>query len=125
MKHSTRLALFVALALGAGNALAQQKMEGMKGMDMGSEKAMPMKDMQMGTPSQGQTHHASGTVRKVDAAKGSVTFAHGPVKSLDWPAMTMGFRVKDKALLDKLAVGQQAEFEFVQEGSGYVVTAVR
>jgi Cu(I)/Ag(I) efflux system protein CusF len=94
----------------------------MKDMPM---KEMPMKDMQMGTSVQGQTHHASGTVKKVDAAKGSVTFAHGPVKSLNWPAMTMGFRVKDKTLLDKLAVGKQAEFEFVQEGSNYVVTAVR
>ena len=39
--------------------------------------------------------------------------------------MTMGFRVKDKAMLDTLAVGRQVEFEFVQEGSDYVVTAVR
>ena len=119
MKHSTRIALVVALALGAGSALAQQKMGDMKGMDM------PMKDMPMGTPSQGQTHHASGTVKNIDAARGSVTFAHGPVKSLNWPAMTMGFRVKDQALLDKLTVDKQVEFDFVKEGADYVVTAVR
>jgi Cu(I)/Ag(I) efflux system protein CusF len=86
---------------------------------------MPMKDMPTGANSQDRRHHASGTVKKLDASVGTVTFAHGPVKSLNWPAMTMNFRVKDKALLDKLAVGTRAEFEFVQEGSDYVVTAVR
>jgi Cu(I)/Ag(I) efflux system protein CusF len=86
---------------------------------------MPMKDMPTGANSQDRRHHASGTVKKLDASVGTVTFAHGPVKSLNWPAMTMNFRVEDKALLDKLAVGKQAEFEFVQEGSDYLVIAVR
>ena len=88
-------------------------------------KDMPMKDMPMGTPSQGQPHQAGGSVKKLDAAKGTVTFAHGPVKSVNWPAMTMGFRVNDKALLERLDVGKEVEFEFVQEGADYVVTAVR
>ncbi|MBI1907268.1 MAG: copper-binding protein [Rhodocyclales bacterium] len=124
MKHITKLALSVALTLGAGGALAQQKMEDMKGMPMGGDKAMPMKDIPMGA-TQGQVHHANGTVKKVDAVNGMVTLAHGPVASLEWPAMTMGFKVKDKALLDKLAVGAQVAFDFVKEGAGYVVTAVR
>ena len=41
------------------------------------------------------------------------------------PAMTMGFLVKDKMLLDKLAVGKRVDFEFVQGSKGYVVTAVK
>ena len=86
---------------------------------------LPMKDMPMGTPSQGQPHQAGGSVKKLDAAKGTVTFAHGPVKSVNWPAMTMGFRVKDKALLERPDVGKEVEFEFVQQGADYVVTAVR
>ena len=119
MKYSTRIALVVALALGTGGVLAQQKMDDMPMKDM------PMKDMPMGGPSQDQSHQASGTVKKIDAAKGTVTFAHGPVSSLDWPAMTMGFRVKDKALLEGLAVGKEVVFEFVKEGADYVVTDVR
>ena len=118
MKHSMTFALVVALAVAAGTAVAQQSTGDMKGMDM------PMKDMPMGA-AQGQVHHASGTVKKIDATKGAVTFAHGPVESLDWPSMTMDFRLKDKALLDKLAVGKQVEFEFVKKGAAYVVTAVR
>ncbi len=119
MKQTAMAALMIALTLGTGAALAQQKMGDMPMKDM------PMKDMPMGTPSQGQTHHAIGTIKKVDAAKGSVTFDHGPVKSLDWPAMTMTFAVKDKMLLDKLTVGKKAAFEFVQDGKGYVVTGVK
>ena len=123
MKHSMTFALVVALAVAAGTAVAQQSTGDMKGMDM-PMKDMPMKDMPMGA-AQGQVHHASGTVKKIDATKGAVTFAHGPVESLDWPSMTMDFRLKDKALLDKLAVGKQVEFEFVKKGAAYVVTAVR
>ena len=107
------------LALGTGGVLAQQKMGDMPMKDM------PMKDMPMGGPSQGQIHQASGMVKKIDAVKGTVTFAHGPVSSLDWPAMTMGFRVKDKALLERLVVGKEVVFEFVKEGAAYVVTEVR
>lgn len=114
MKQTAMAALVIALTLGTGAALAQQKMGD-----------MPMKDMPMETPSQGQTHHASGTIKKVDAAKGTVTFDHEPVKTLDWPAMTMTFTVKDKMLLDKLAVGKKLEFEFVKDGKGYVVTGVK
>jgi Cu(I)/Ag(I) efflux system protein CusF len=64
-------------------------------------------------------------VKAVDRAGGKVTLAHEPVKSLNWPAMTMKFSVKDKALFDKLAVGKKVEIEFVQQGSDYVVTGVK
>ena len=70
-------------------------------------------------------HQATGVVKKVDAKAGTVTLAHDPVKSLKWPAMTMGFQVKDKMLLDKLAVGKKVEFEFVQHGKDYVITSVK
>lgn len=124
MKQTAMATLVITLTLGAGSALAQQKMGDMPMKDM-PMKDMPMKDMPMGTPSQGQTHHAIGTIKKVDAVKGTVTFDHEPVKSLDWPAMTMTFAVKDKMLLDKLTVGKKAAFEFVQAGKGYVVTGVK
>ena len=81
-----------------------------------------------GTPAQAQTaaaHTATGVVKSVDRAKGTVTLAHGPVKSLKWPAMTMPFTVKDKALLEKLQAGKKVEFEFVQQGKDYVITAVK
>jgi Cu(I)/Ag(I) efflux system protein CusF len=64
-------------------------------------------------------------VKAVDPAKGTVTFAHGPVASLHWPAMTMSFTVADKSLLGKLSPNQTVDFEFKQQGKDYVVTAVK
>lgn len=122
MKHSTKLALVLVLAAGSAGTMAQ--MGDKKAMDMPMKEMPMMTDMPMGQ-AQGHVHKASGIVKKIDAAQGVATFAHGPVNSLNWPPMTMGFRVKDKAMLDTLAVGRQVEFEFVQEGSDYVVTAVR
>jgi len=70
-------------------------------------------------------HKATGVVKSVDRAKGAATLAHDPVASLKWPAMTMSFAVKDKALLDKLQPGRKTEFEFVQQGKEYVITGVK
>jgi Cu/Ag efflux protein CusF len=70
-------------------------------------------------------HRTNGKVTKVDRAKGTVTIAHGPVASLKWPAMTMPFGVSDKALLDKVQVGTDVEFSFVQSGSSYTITGIK
>ena len=78
-----------------------------------------------GTQAEVKTHKGVGTVKKVDAAAGRVTLAHGPIPSLKWPAMTMGFAVKDKALLGKLAPEKKIEFEFVPQGRDYIITSVK
>jgi len=54
-----------------------------------------------------------------------VTIAHGPIKSMNWTAMNMTFAVKDKALLDKFSQDKKVEFEFVQQGSDYVIKSVK
>jgi Cu(I)/Ag(I) efflux system protein CusF len=73
----------------------------------------------------GQEHQARGKVTKVDRAAGRVTIAHGPVASLKWPAMTMAFEVRDKALFDKLQPGASVEFSFVEQNRKHMVTEVR
>ena len=45
--------------------------------------------------------------------------------SLNWPSMTMGFKVKDSALLSKLSEGKRVDVEFVQEGKAYVIQSVQ
>jgi Cu(I)/Ag(I) efflux system protein CusF len=83
-------------------------------------------DMPMGKPAAKEgAHKATGVVKSVDRNKGVATLAHEPVASLKWPAMTMGFTVKDKAMLDKLQPGKKIEFEFVQQGKDYVITGVK
>lgn len=70
-------------------------------------------------------NRAVGVVKKADPAKGSVTLAHEAIPSLGWPAMTMGFKVRDPALFDKLVAERKVEFEFLKQADGYVVTAVK
>jgi len=114
MKQSIALSLVLALSV-AVPAVSHAQSGGMKDMDMGKK---PVAGTQA-------AHKATGVVKKVDAKTGTVTLAHDPVKSLNWSAMTMGFMVKDKMLLDKLAVGKKVEIEFVQRGTDYVITSVK
>jgi Cu(I)/Ag(I) efflux system periplasmic protein CusF len=104
----------------------------MKGMDMsrGEMKGMDMskgdmKGMDMSKGGMKGTHKATGTVKSVDAKAGTVTLDHAPVASMNWPAMTMSFQVKDKALMDKLGQGKKVEVEFEQRGKDYVITSAK
>ena len=115
MEKELSIAVAVAAVLSGTAALAQKM--GDEGMDMGTQPGA--------TKAAAKVHHVSGVVKAVDANANLVTLVHDPVKSLNWPAMTMKFQVKDKALLDKLAVGTKVEFDFEQSGKGYVVTAIK
>ena len=69
----------------------------------------------------GAVHQAEGKVERIDAESGEVTLAHGPVATLNWPPMTMGFTVEDKTTLSKLKPGQRVRFEFKEGPAGYVI----
>jgi Cu(I)/Ag(I) efflux system periplasmic protein CusF len=73
----------------------------------------------------GTSHTASGVVQGIDAAKGSITLEHEPVKSLNWPAMSMGFKVSDPKLLAKVKQGDKIRFTFHQSGREYVITSIQ
>ena len=124
MKLKT-ITLGTLLAASIGVAHAQSG--GMKGMDM-KEGDMGMKGMDMNKDNKaaaGKVHKASGKVTKVDQANGTVTVAHGPVASMSWPSMTMTFKAKEKAMLDKVKSGSQVEFSFVQSGKDYMITEIK
>ena len=108
-------ALSIALALAAAAAHAQG----------GSQPAAHEPAACCETSAKAKAYQATGVIKKTDAAKSSVTVAHGPVKDLNWPAMTMAFKVIDKALLDKLAVDRKVEFSFAQDGKIFVVDPTR
>ncbi|RJG03496.1 copper-binding protein [Noviherbaspirillum sedimenti] len=146
MKRTVTLSLVLALS---SSSLVFAQSGDMKGMDMKGMDMQKCQDMMKGSDMKGMdmqkchdmmngmgnkqqsksdkamTHTATAVVKDIDAANGKVTLAHGPVKSLNWPAMTMGFAVKDKALLDKLAVGKKVKVEFAKEGTDYIVTSVK
>ena len=116
MKPSIALSLVLVLSA-AVPAMSHAQSGGMKGMDM--------KGMEMDKKPAAGTHKATGVVKKADPKAGTVTLDHDPVKSMNWPAMSMGFQVKDKTMLDKLQAGKKVEVEFVQQGKDYVITSVK
>ncbi|MFA6605599.1 MAG: copper-binding protein [Sphingomonas sp.] len=66
-----------------------------------------------------------GTITAIDPVAGKVTFAHGPVQELHWPAMTMSFSAPLK-LLDGFAIGDRVAFSFDWNGkSGRLVSIAR
>ena len=66
-----------------------------------------------------------GEVRKIDLEAGKVTLKHADIKSLDMPAMTMVFVVKDKAMLGKLKTGDKVKFKVVNAGGKFTVTEIQ
>src|ERR1700681_269906 len=53
---------------------------------------------------------SDGEVRKIDKEAGKITIKHGPLANLDMPGMTMVFRVKDLAMLDRVKEGDKIKF---------------
>lgn len=53
---------------------------------------------------------STGEVRKIDKSTGKMTIRHGPLANLGMDAMTMVFRVKDKAMLEQVNVGDKIRF---------------
>jgi len=104
------LLVVAAMSVLAPSVFAQTG--GMKGMEMGEEKAA--KDA--------MPHRGVGEVKSVDVKGGTVMLAHEPIQSLRWPSMTMKFRAKDPKMLQALSPGKKVEFTFVQQGRDYVIT---
>lgn len=65
---------------------------------------------------------ASGEVRRIDKEAQKITLRHGEIKSLAMPPMTMVFKVEDRALLDKVQVGDPVKFDAVQRDGSLVLT---
>ena len=72
------------------------------------------------------SHKAEGSIDAVDVKDGTLSIEHGPVASLNWPGMTMEFKVANEALLKDLKPGVAIEFEFVERQPGeWVITALK
>ena len=67
---------------------------------------------------------SEGEVRKVDNAAGKLTLRHGPLENVDMPAMTMVFRVRDPAWLQRLRVGDKVRFVARRVDGKLTVTAL-
>lgn len=73
-------------------------------------------------------HLTSAEIRKIDLEAKKITLKHSPIKSLDMPAMTMVFQIKDSAVLEKsstLKVGDKIMFNAQQLQGAFVVTEIQ
>ena len=64
-----------------------------------------------------------GIIKKLDMKSGSVTLQPGPIAALNWPAMTMSFKV-EPGLLQGLKVGERVNFT-VKSGAAPEVVAIK
>ncbi|HEX5287036.1 MAG TPA: copper-binding protein [Polaromonas sp.] len=51
-----------------------------------------------------------GEVRNIDQNAGKITLKHGEIKNLGMPPMSMVFKAKDPALLNKVKAGDKVRF---------------
>jgi len=103
------VALSAVLALMANGAVAQQAADHSAHHPADASKAADMTD---------------GEVRKIDKEAKKITLRHSEIKSLEMPAMTMVFQVKDPAMLDKVQTGAKVRFRAEKVGGAYTITAI-
>ena len=66
-----------------------------------------------------------GEVRRVDKDAQKITVKHGPLPQLDMPQpMTMVYRVKDPAMLDKVKAGDKVKFQAEKINGAFTLTAI-
>ena len=68
-----------------------------------------------------QTSMSEGEIRKVDKDGAKLTIKHGALVNLAMPAMTMVFRVRDPAMLEQVAIGDQVRFVAGKVGGALTV----
>lgn len=65
-----------------------------------------------------KSYTVKGEVVAIDQTAGKAKLKHEAVPELDWPAMTMFFKVADQSQLDAVKIGDQVEFEFTKANGG-------
>lgn len=71
-----------------------------------------------------QNSMSDGEIKKVDKEAGKLTIKHGELKNLGMPSMTMVFKVKDPAMLDKVKPGDKVRFAADKVGGALTVTSI-
>lgn len=73
--------------------------------------AKPMENTDAQKKAVQASHLGTGKVVAVYRDKLAIRISHEPIKSLNWPAMTMGFNVVKASALDGIKVGDTVQFE--------------
>jgi len=86
--------------------------------DGGADKKEDMSAMNM---EQSDKITGMGTVKEIVADEHKIKLEHGPIAALDWPEMTMFFKVKSDVSLKDLKTGDMIGFELEKTDDGYVI----
>ena len=81
-----------------------------------------MSDAPLTTGNAAKTHHGSGKIESID--KDEIMISHDPIPSLQWGAMTMGFKLSASGLPKSIKIGERVDFEFktISEGEFEIVS---
>jgi Cu(I)/Ag(I) efflux system membrane fusion protein len=81
-----------------------------------------MGDVTAPTKNATTTHRGSGRVEAID--KDEITLSHGPIPSLQWSAMTMGFKLPASGLPHGIKIGDRVDFEIrpISDGEFEIVS---
>ena len=71
-----------------------------------------------------QVSMSEGEIKKVDKEAGKLTIKHGELKNLGMPGMTMVFKVRDPAMLEKVKEGDKVRFVADKVGGALTVTSI-
>ena len=104
------------LTLQMSGALAQGGMSDMK--------KMPGMNDKMNDTKKATTANGTGTITALNAANHKITFDHGPIPAIKWPAMTMEFAVAPSVDLAKLKTGDKVNFTLSGSGNTYTVQSI-
>ena len=119
-----------------GHDHATGSMQGMPGMksssstapktghDMGPMSNMPGMASKSDNASSGPVT-GTGIVKGVDKPNGRIRLTHEPIEAKGWPRMTLFFRLKDRALADRVKEGDNVDFSLEKSVHGYVISDLR
>ena len=71
------------------------------------------------------TEWIHGEITKLDAARSRITLKHERIPSIKMDAMTMPFKLKDKALLEGRKVGEKVQFAVRMDDGDLFITQLR
>ena len=121
MSHVWTYRRFLSLAfLALSTALVSFAEVRAQGMQQKSMDRMPG----MGDTKQGTTASATGTVTALNMTDRKITFNHGPIPEIKWPAMKMEFGAAPSVDLSKVKVGDKVRFTLSGSGNSYTVQSI-
>lgn len=72
-----------------------------------------------------QAAEGDGVIKSIDEDKSAITLQHGPIAALNWPPMTMTFKVESADVLKGAEVGNRVHFALKNEGGKPVVVKLQ